>query len=489
MRAQDVARQNQFREGFHLVDFAEVGLPIFRLTIEAISTSIRSIPTIHEFVMRCIKLGETREDEIARMLGLGEDMVSFAIDALVVDGLVSRTAIIDSRSVFGLTPSGEERLIEEEREVIQEEMIVVDYDAMRRKPVRLAGENVVRAAELRDFGAIEIRPYPIEPPPIGELAIPEVSRVIRRRDGQDYHRNILALKRVVRRNNVFREAVCLVYASDRGNEIQVSFAIDGRISESHERAFAENGGPKKMGFIKAVGRKNAQASLQRLLGSDLIQAMPAAANLKELRIEESEARSRKATAAVAYQNAQTRGTRNQLSIALDDARERHALAEHELDSLPVRPLMCFEQDEILAQAMSEARKSLVITTAGLQPTLLTQHDLRQIDSLSAQKVAVHIGSLLTPQTEPRGGSFFDPLAELTKRRDAGTLQLYKARQRAFFYLIKDDELAVVSNRPFFGEVSRRSGFQRVVGVVMRDRRRIGEIRKLAAKVCGLTPNG
>ena len=118
MRAEDVARENQFREGFHLVDYADVGLPIFRLTIEAITTSIRAMPTIHEFTMRCLSLGETREDQIARMLGLSDEIIGGAINSLVLDGLVSRTAIIDGRSAFALTALGDEKLAEEAQEVI-----------------------------------------------------------------------------------------------------------------------------------------------------------------------------------------------------------------------------------------------------------------------------------------------------------------------------------------------------------------------------------
>ena len=36
MTPEEVARKHQFREGFCLVDYSEVGLPIFRLTIEAV---------------------------------------------------------------------------------------------------------------------------------------------------------------------------------------------------------------------------------------------------------------------------------------------------------------------------------------------------------------------------------------------------------------------------------------------------------------------
>ena len=66
MKPEEVARTHQFREGFQLVDYGEVGLPIFRLTLEAVTTAYRTTPTIQEFTMRCLALGETREPDIAR---------------------------------------------------------------------------------------------------------------------------------------------------------------------------------------------------------------------------------------------------------------------------------------------------------------------------------------------------------------------------------------------------------------------------------------
>ena len=90
MSPEEVARAHQFREGFTLVDYGEVGLPVFRLTIEAITTTQRTLPTIHEFVMRCLSLGESREETIARMLGLRPEVVVGAVNALVAEGLVAR---------------------------------------------------------------------------------------------------------------------------------------------------------------------------------------------------------------------------------------------------------------------------------------------------------------------------------------------------------------------------------------------------------------
>ena len=480
MTAEDIAREAQFREGFTLVDYSEVGLPIFRLTIEAITTATRTTPTIQEFVMRCMSLGERDEASIARMLGLKEEIVRAAVNTLVFEGFVARTSVLGDHSTFALTPSGQERLAEETQEVIQEEMIVTDYDGIRRMPIRLAGENVVRASELKMFGAVEIRPYPSEPPSVNELSIPEITRVIRRQGGEDFRHNVLALKRIVRRNNLFREAVALVFVADRGNEVQVAFAIDGKLSESHERAFAENGGPRKMGFVRMMGDSADRRRLDRLVGRDVIRAVPDPQRVRSARKEEAVARAQVRSIEPAAETGRGRSGTSPAVIALSQARERHALAMHELDAMEVRPLACYEQNELLHEAVKNATRALSITSAGLQPSVLPPWLLRDIENLTRERVAVRIASFVKPQTEPRGGDHYDPLSGLTKLAQKNKMELIHTGRTAFFFLIQDDDLAVISNRPFFGEMVRRSGFQSVAGLVTRRKTTVEKFRELAS---------
>jgi hypothetical protein len=463
MSPEEIARLHQFRDGFTLVDYAEIGLPVFRLTIEALTTSRRAIPTIQEFVMRALALGVNHEDEVARMLGLGLDIVQGAINVLVSDGLVVRQAAPPNES-FRLSESGERRLADERLEELKEEMLVIDYDGIRRLPIRLAGASVLRASELKSYGAIEIRPYPAEPPPISELAIPEVTRVIRRQGGEDFRRTVLALKRVVRRNNVFREAVALVFAADRGSEIQIAFAVDGKLSEQHERAFAEHGGPKKMGLVKAIAEGQARQHLQRLVGRDVIRSFPDPSAMAEARREQLEAEAGVRSVEPA---AQAANRNSAAAIALRAAQERLSVAEHHLQSIQTRSLACYEQEELLDEALANASRSLSVTSAGLQPLILNGHRLREIDRLGEAGVDVRVETNLTPSPDPRGGDHYDPLAELTRRAIQKKLSIEKCPKRELYFLIQDEELAVVSNRPFLGEISRRSGFIRFDGLVTR----------------------
>lgn len=466
MSPEEVARAYQFREGFTLVDYGEVGLPVFRLTIEAITTTQRSLPTIHEFVMRCLSLGEFREEPIARMLGLRSEVVVGAVNALVVEGLVARQSASSDLQSFGLTQAGEARLAVESIEVPQEEMLVIDYDGIRRVPIRLAGAAVVKAAELKSNDALEIRPYPAEAPAIDTLAIPDITRVVRRQRGEDFRRTVLALKRIVRRNNVFREAVALVFAADKGSEVQVAFAIDGKLSELHERAFAENGGPKKMGFLKALSESDAKNQIDAILGKQTAKAFPPRADIIALRRMQSDAEAEVRNTVTAAE----RGAKgNPASAAFAVAQENLAKVAAMLANYPVRPMEVYEQKDLLDEALVGAKTRLLITSNALSPILLHGGVLRQIDNLISLDVAVRIQ--IPAATRSNAGKYevrYDPRSELAKRSWRGSPVLMEGQKRSIYFLVKDRDLAVVTNRPFFGDPFRRSGFVFVSGTVIRD---------------------
>ena len=70
--------------------------------------------------------------------------------------------------------------------------------------------------------------------------------------------------------------------------MQVAFAIDGKLSDAYERAFAEHGGPRKMGFVRAMTDSDSKKRLERLVGRTMHRSMPDAAYLKAARTAETE---------------------------------------------------------------------------------------------------------------------------------------------------------------------------------------------------------
>ncbi|QQO35337.1 hypothetical protein JJC00_06540 [Bradyrhizobium diazoefficiens] len=410
------------------------------------------------------------------MLGLKLDIVIGAMNVLISDGYVAREPNSDGADEFHLTDAGKSRLLVDRLEVPQEEMIVVDYDGVRRIPLRLTGESVVRAAMLQGTGAVQIRPYPADAPGVDDLAIPEISKVIRRQKSEDFRRTVLSLKRIVRRNNLFREGVALVYAAEKSDEVQVAFVIEDKLADAYELAFAQNGGPKKMGFVRAVAETDLSRKLEKMVGRTIYRSMADRNAMKAARKLEVDSLVEADSVRQAAAGSQMRRS-GPLAAALAAAEKRLETASREMDAFEVRPLACYEQTELLDTALKKARKSLVITSAGLQPHIVNPARLREIDLLIGEGVQIEVESYYAVPAEARSGGKYDPLWELA-RRGAKGLTIRKGVSQDFFFLVQDDELAVISTRPFFGEASRRTGFMRVQGLVTRKPEFVEEIRSI-----------
>ena len=98
MTPEQIARRFERRQGYELIDYAPVVLPIFRLTTDAITMVHREIPPIKEFVMRSIFLGIDTPTEVAGFLGLDQGVVDATFSQLrdgrytttLDDGLTAR---------------------------------------------------------------------------------------------------------------------------------------------------------------------------------------------------------------------------------------------------------------------------------------------------------------------------------------------------------------------------------------------------------------
>src|ERR1700722_7155370 len=119
------------REGFELVDFAEVGLPVFRLTVEAITLQRTSMRTMQEFVLRAINIGELDAAGIGQLLGLTTSAVDECLETLAYDELIAVQHDEDGdANQLLVTELGQEALLEGER-VHRDETLVFDYDGIR----------------------------------------------------------------------------------------------------------------------------------------------------------------------------------------------------------------------------------------------------------------------------------------------------------------------------------------------------------------------
>src|SRR5689334_21328769 len=132
---------------------------------------------------------------------------------------------------------------------------------------------------------------------------------------------LLRLSSIEKRVRLFYEAVALAYKSDDGSTVQIAFALDGRLSEPHERAFAEMKGLERN--VIFLGLRHAPEAKNQLLDAEVRKK----ARTSELR------RSRAKVAAARTKAALAKQAPNKTTLLEQEARADVERAENELISV------------------------------------------------------------------------------------------------------------------------------------------------------------
>src|SRR3546814_7013509 len=103
MYPEDIARGFDDRPGFNLVDFEEVGLPVYRLTSTVLTLQPKSYPPIEEFVLRSVEVGLDEVATVAGLLGISPTIVEGTASTLIRDD----DLIVDSAGILRLTRKSE----------------------------------------------------------------------------------------------------------------------------------------------------------------------------------------------------------------------------------------------------------------------------------------------------------------------------------------------------------------------------------------------
>lgn len=261
------ARRYGSRDGFDLITFKEVGLPVYRLNTSAIVMAEKPVPAMQEFVLRAVETGMDTAESATAFLGLQEGDLDDAIFTLVAAGLIKvRHELANGVDRLELTPAGTEVTLSFRLSQAEERTYVIDFDGLLRVPVRHRGW-ALRPQALRDTGAMEITPSPPRRPSVDQIGVDKAEAALRESRSLDKSRKLLDLTRVNRADTLFIPATMLVFKARIGDEVQVGFVVDERPSEEHDDAFAAALGPEGLSLLASDG--GLEAAAEEVLGGDV----------------------------------------------------------------------------------------------------------------------------------------------------------------------------------------------------------------------------
>ncbi len=447
MKPEEVAQRYAYsRAGFDLIGYAEVGLPVYRLTILALTLRHKKISPLEEFVLRSLSTGLINIGEVSAFLGIKQTVVESILVNLYRSEDITLSGEPGTREqLLKLTQKGLKTLETTLSVTPEERSLQIHFDGLLRTPVSLPRELLYSYKELRNEGMIEIQPLPATLPQLKDISLTDFEKIIRQTSRRiDENRiDILALKNMEKRPRFYRPGIALKYLSKDKQSLQIAFVIDGRISEDHEKAFALKDGPRKSGYLFTTPILSEDIS--EVISKD-IAGLPTLDQVKveELKLSLIDAQKEIDRATIDFENADTQEKKAAAELIRQEATARAKSSREALQDLPIRWLSVYDHPPILEKALTDSQERLMIISPWITEQVVDSDFLDKLKTLLNRDVQIYIGYGISNKIDKKNNeSSILELRALEKRYP--NLSLINIGHTHAKVLISDRSFVVVSS--------------------------------------------
>jgi hypothetical protein len=464
--ADRIAEQYQSLEGYKLADYRAVALPYYIIYLDAVLVERRSLSAVTEYLLRCISIGLTKEEDIRQFLGVRQRFFARVIAGLVEQSFISK----QSDGGLDLLAKGKHALANCYESVPLEKEIPVAWDLLQRRPAGYL-DSIIREADAKRDGLLLIRAKPMRAPLISEIPLHAVqsSWASRQRGVDMAPSEVIKLRQAKRRLLRYRPAIGLIYVPERGSEVRVRFAINGKIDELVSQGFAEQDGSRHMGIAVEFGKKASTLAIRTRL-KELPGHMTAVNEYSDLLKKRAVARL--AVQALERRKEEEEEAASELLKRIDEKTGELAAIDAQIRRLAFREVMPYEVVQIAAQAIEQAKKRIIITTRMPSRERLTPELLASIRRAAARGVSVSIylaGKVPADAADQKRWSALRELDRLTGTGSAVEVGFLLELKRSIFEVAVDEAVLLVCNRPPLGDSGDTSiGFHPFSGILTTD---------------------
>ncbi len=411
------------RPGFRVVTYREIGLPVFSMKPLVTIQEHSEIGPIEEYVLRAVDLGISRSPDIASYLGLPNIIVNHQLGTLAYENLVAQVA--DTLDIYSLTPSGLTRLKEKGRKIIEKEVLPIVVDGITRQVLPITSDSFYRNRDLDDMGLDPLPPIPRASPKGDELDVGGINHALEMFSlNSKIDKKVIQVDALIGRNYLlFRPALAIAFKSDNGRSVSIGFAIDGVMSEAHERHYMKGDDARKsaiFGDIFDSGKRRKE--LQHV-----------ARELREdVNIEPVGFRSQSTN----IKRRKTLSLKNRTPAATQDVQNQDS----------VRPISVYEHPEILENALKNASERILIISPWIRRKVVDKAFLGNLRECLERGVEVTIAYGI--DREDKNAKYHDKKAEadlVMLSKGYTNFRLMRKGNTHAKVLIKDSEFYVTTS--------------------------------------------
>lgn len=237
------------RPGYNLASFKEAALPHFLLTARILVVEKKPLSPIEEGCLRAVDAGLQSPDDIGAFLGLPRAVLTGVLATLNARECINyQRAVGDEVAKVSLTDKGRLNLTDARSVTPQDKVIKLVFDPFLKRISYVSSSALFKPREVKDAGWMEVPLCGAKRPEIEDISVAELDKAVERQRARDEEsRELLALRRIERREMLFLPCVLLYYKSAGSNEVQVAIYREDGFSLDHEKAFRDLGGPQQVG--------------------------------------------------------------------------------------------------------------------------------------------------------------------------------------------------------------------------------------------------
>ncbi|MFI7244890.1 phospholipase D-like domain-containing protein [Streptomyces qinglanensis] len=350
------------RTGLDLVGIVDAALPVARVTAECLAQDSKNIPLLEEYVLRLVDQGETTPESIAGFLGLDVAMVNQTVAVLFGSDDLRWTA-----PVPGTAPTSRLRLTEKGRFTATKAAAIVPvrvsqslvFDQMLWRASPYSRRSTIARDVAAEAGMIMLPTARSGPVEDGEVTAEEITNLLQ--ENGTTTREVLQVKSIVQpRTRHVLPVKLLVYADAERTDIEIGVVIDGELSDRHEIELIGFGGAKGLGI-------NVEPEPERP------QLEP---DLEKARIPLQEVTQKREEQAAVQLNSQ--------APLSSEPKAQEAHPEE------IRAIGVFEHPELLDEALTSARKRILIISPWVTGAIITTAFVGKLERRLQRGVKVDI---------------------------------------------------------------------------------------------------
>jgi len=418
------------RPGYDLVSFKEAGLPVYVLKLRILVLERKALSPIEEAVLKAIRAGLDAPGSIFEFLGLPRTVLTPVLASLNMGELInySRGAPGTDARVT-LTAKGRLALAEAATVKPQERVVSVCFDALTKKLLFMAPEQLDRSRDMRQLGCFEVPTGSSKRPEVEDIPLQDFDKILQRQSvTSEPTSTLLAVRRIERRELHFLRCVMLFYKSHaQPPEVEVAFWREDGPAMDHEVKFQAIGGPDLVGA--------------RLLVTQ--DAASAAGVLPEV------------VAAVTRGESMTPvGPDHPGDAQIPRAPEGATKTPSASDVETMQTLLCHEHPPYLKKALLSAKRRLVIVSPWIRDSVIDWPFVASLDALLRSGVEVFIGYGIEKADGNGKKNAAKEKPDITPRAETDLRELATRHKNFHFVhvgnthrksLVCDDQFAVVTS--------------------------------------------